>query len=142
MQLFSGLLLLKYGEVEGSFGNQKLRPLVLSQFHEDCDQSNTCDLKETPVPFLVVSDREGANPEITSEVETRLAWIQDARPEPMAYDPVLETGTHWLYGVEYSDGLPTCDTPAWRPRSDMSDWVDPRHRCGSCASKFVFIIQN
>ena len=126
--LFAGLLLLKYGEVDGSFGNQPLRPLVLSQFNENCEETHSCDKPDTRVPFLVASDRHGEHPGRTTEVESRLQAQPWLEPMPVQYDDTLETGMQWLYGIQYEDGLPSCDTPAYRPRADMSDWTDPRHR--------------
>ena len=126
--LFAGLMLLKYGEVEGTFGNQPLRPLVMSQFHENCEQHNSCDTPNTRVPFLVTSDRWGEFPERTQEIASRLRAHRRLEPLPIDYDGTLETGLQWKYGVQYQDGLPTCDTPPYRPRQDMSDWTDPRHR--------------
>ena len=126
--LFAGLMLLKYGEVDGTFGNQPLRPLVMSQFHENCEDHNSCGTPNTRVPFLVTSDRWGEHPERTQEVASRLRAQRRLEPLPIEYDGALETGLQWKYGVQYQDGLPTCDTPPYRPRQDMSDWTDPRHR--------------
>eukprot|EP01043_Picozoa_sp_COSAG02_P062295 COSAG02_NODE_8557_length_2524_cov_1.374021_1_plen_813_part_00 len=126
--LFAGLILLKYGEVDGTFGNQPLRPLVMSQFHENCEEHNSCGTPNTRVPFLVTSDRWGEHPERTREVQSRLQSQSMLEPLPVDYDGSLETGLQWKFGVQYQDGLPTCDTPPYRPIADMSDWTDPRHR--------------
>ena len=126
--LFAGLLLLKYGEADGGFANQGLRPLVLSQFHEDCEETKSCEFPDSPVPFLVASDRWGEHPERTAEVLSRIQAQPFAAAEPVAYRGALETGMQWKYGIQYEDGLPTCDVPVYRPRADVQDWVDPRHR--------------
>ena len=122
--LFGGLLLLKYGESDGAFTNQLLRPMTLDQYHEDLPDGAA---ETTPLPFLVASDTYHQHPDVSAEVEARLRKVDRAAPTRVQIDAQVAEGQVRLYGIDYTSGIPDCDVAAYYPRSDM-DWRDPRHR--------------
>lgn len=86
----------------------------------------------TPLPFMVVAASEAAvaseaNAAAIAASVAAVAGRPDQQGVPNQLSPPAADGTRTVYGVSYSDGIPSCATASFWPRLDQQSWDDPRH---------------